>query len=190
MEDHDSPISIHGGGTLAKAIVSQSQDHWSVPDGAILSSWTRRVVAFVVDVIIVYSILSLATNGMIQNFLNLSLWASRDFHYAAAYSLILITTLWLYWRVTGLTFSRSLGQKMFGIAIVSEDGSEVTSKMWDKRSAGKLLYLIPIIGWYIVLYEIARISQRHTHQSNLDLRNGTIVAHANSLPPASRRHVR
>ena len=82
MEGHDSPISIHGGGTLAKAIVSQSEDHWSVPDGAILSSWTRRVVAFVVDVIIVYSMLSLATNGMVQNFLNLSLWISKDFHYA------------------------------------------------------------------------------------------------------------
>ena len=79
MEGHDSPISIHGGGTLAKAIVSQSEDHWSVPDGAILSSWTRRVVAFVVDVIIVYSMLSLATNGMVQNFLNLSLWISKDF---------------------------------------------------------------------------------------------------------------
>ena len=25
MGDHDSPISIHGGGTLAKAIVSQEQ---------------------------------------------------------------------------------------------------------------------------------------------------------------------
>ena len=54
MSDHDSPISIHGGGTLAKAIVSPENSHWSVPDGAILASWARRLVAFVIDVTIVY----------------------------------------------------------------------------------------------------------------------------------------
>ena len=89
-----------------------------------------------------------------------------------------------------MAFSRSLGQKMLGIAIVMEDGSPVTSEMWDLRSARKLLYLIPIVGIYIGVYEVARISQRHTHQSNLDLRVGTIVALADSLPPASRSHIR
>ena len=74
MSDHDSPISIHGGGTLAKAIVSQENDHWSVPDGAILASWARRLVAFVIDVTLVYSVLNLSTAGMVANALNLTLW--------------------------------------------------------------------------------------------------------------------
>ena len=56
MSDHESPISIQGGGTLAKAIVSQGE-HWSVPDGAILASWMLRVAAFLVDVVIVNSVL-------------------------------------------------------------------------------------------------------------------------------------
>ena len=190
MSEHDSPISIQRGGTLAKAIVSQGQDHWSVPDGAILASWARRLISYVIDVIIVYSVLNLASGGMIVNALNITLWTSSDFHYSAAFAGVLFTSHWLYWRVTGLAFSRSLGQKMLGIAIVKDDGGVVTSEMWDRRAAGKLLYLIPVVNLYFGVYEIARISQRHTHQSNLDLRVGTIVAHSESLPPASRRHIR
>ena len=190
MGDHDSPISIHGGGTLAKAIVSQGQDHWSVPDGAILASWPRRVASFVIDVVIVNSVLMFATDSMVRNAWSLSLWLSDEFHYSAAFAGVVLASHWLYWRITGLAFSRSLGQKLLGIAIVKEDGSRVSSKVWDYRSARKLLYLLPIVNIYIAVYEVARISQRHTHQSNLDLRVGTIVALADSLPPASRRHIR
>ena len=96
MGDHDSPISIHGGGTLAKAIV-QEQEHWSVPDGTILSSGSKRLAAFAIDVVIVSSILDLATRGMVVNALNISLWASSDFHYAVAFAAIFLTTHWLYW---------------------------------------------------------------------------------------------
>jgi len=190
MGDHDSPISIHGGGTLAKAIVSQEQGHWSVPDGTILSSGPKRLVAFVIDVVIVVSILNLATRGMIANALNISLWVSTDFHYAVAFAVIFLTTHWLYWRLTGLAFSRSLGQKLLGIAIVMEDGSKVESNIWDRRAFAKLLYLLPVVNLYFGVYELARISQRHTHQSNLDLSVGTIVAHSESLPPASRKNIR
>ncbi len=190
MGDHDSPISIHSGGTLAKAIVSQEQDHWSVPEGAILASWARRLVSFVIDVTIVYSVLNLTSRGMVANALNVTLWTSSEFHYSVAFAAILLTSHWLYWRVTGLMFSRSLGQKLLGIAVVKDDGSTVTSKMWDRRAAGKLLYLLPVLNLYFGIYELARISQRHTHQSDLDLRVGTIVAHSASLPPGSRRHIK
>jgi hypothetical protein len=115
---------------------------------------------------------------------------SSEFHYSAAFAVILLASHWLYWRVTGLAFSRSLGQKLLGIAIVKDNGDAVTSEMWDSRAAGKLLYLIPLLNFYFGIYELARISQRHTHQSNLDLRVGTIVAHSASLPPGSRRHIR
>ena len=148
------------------------------------------MVAFVIDVTIVYSVLNLSTGGMIANALNLGLWASSDFHYSIAFAAILLASHWLYWRVTGLAFSRSLGQKLLGIAIVMDNGDAVTSEMWDKRAVGKLLYLIPVLNLYFGIYEVARISQRHTHQSNLDLRVGTIVAHSASLPPGSRRHIR
>ena len=71
-----------------------------------------------------------------------------------------------------------------------EDGSQVESNIWDRRAFAKLIYLLPIVNVYFGVYELARISQRHTHQSNLDLRVGTIVADSQSLPPASRKNIR
>ena len=97
---------------------------------------------------------------------------------------------WLYWRLTGLRYSRSLGQRMFGIAVLAEDGSAMTSQMWDQRAWRKLVFLIPILNIIQGVRELARISQRHTHQSNIDLHVGSIVAHADSLPPANRKHIK
>ena len=191
MADHDSPIQLNvGGGTLAKQIVASEGGHASLPDGVILASGVRRLAAFTADVVIVTTILMIATDGRLLDAWNLILWTSSDFHFALAQALILMVAHWLYWRLTGLAYSRSLGQRLFGLAIVAEDGSALTSDMWDSRSFRKLLLLIPLLNIYVGAYELARISQRHTHQSNVDLHVGSIVAHSDSLPPASRRHIR
>ena len=191
MTDHDSPIQLNvGGGTLAKQIVASEGGHASLHDGVILASGVRRLAAFTADVVIVTTILMVATGGRLLDAWNLTLWASSDFHFALAQALILMVAHWLYWRLTGLAYSRSLGQRLFGLAIVAEDGSALTSEMWDSRSFRKLLLLIPLLNIYVGAYELARISQRHTHQSNVDLHVGSIVAHSDSLPPASRRHIR
>jgi len=191
MADHESPIQLNvGGGTLAKQIVASEQDHVTLPDGVILASGVRRVVAFTVDVVIITTILMIATGGRLIDAWNLTLWGSVDFHFALAHALILLVAHWLYWRLTGLAYSRSLGQRLFGLAVVAEDGSALTSEMWDSRSLRKLLLLIPLLNIYVGAYELARISQRHTHQTNVDVHVGSIVAHSDSLPPASRRHIR
>lgn len=191
MADHESPIQLNvGGGTLAKQIVASEQDHVTLPDGVILASGVRRVVAFTVDVVIITTILMIATGGRLIDAWNLTLWGSVDFHFALAHALILLVAHWLYWRLTGLAYSRSLGQRLFGLAVIAEDGSALTSEMWDSRSLRKLLLLIPLLNIYVGAYELARISQRHTHQTNVDVHVGSIVAHSDSLPPASRRHIR
>ena len=191
MNGHDSPISINKGGTtLAKAIVSEDGGHWPVPEGTILASGVRRIASFVLDTVIVSSILLLITRGFLINLWNLTLWASYDFHYSLAMLFLLLGSHWLYWKYTGIYYSRSFGQKLMGLAVLAEDGSEMTSKMWDIRSLKKLAYLIFPFSIYFGAYDLARISQRHTHQSNIDLRVGSIVAHANSLPPANRKHIK
>ena len=191
MGDHDSPISLQGGGTLAKQIVTAEEGgHWPVPEGTILASGVRRTAALSVDVVIVTTILMVATSGQIIDAWNLTLWASSSFHHALAMVAILLVSHWLYWRLTGLRYSRSLGQRMFGIAVLAEDGSAMTSQMWDQRAWRKLVFLIPILNIIQGVRELARISQRHTHQSNIDLHVGSIVAHAYSLPPANRKHIK
>ncbi len=191
MAEHDSPISMQGGGTLAKQIVTAEEGgHWPVPEGTILASGVRRIAALTVDIVIVTTILMVVTGGQIIDAWNLTFWSSSDFHYSLAMAVIIFVAHWLYWRLTGLRYSRSLGQRMFGIAVLAEDGSAMTSKMWDLRALRKLIFLIPIIGILQGIRELMRISQRHTHQSNIDLHVGSIVAHADSLPPANRKHIK
>ena len=191
MDGHDSPITINKGSTtIAKALVSEDGGHWPVPEGTILASGVRRVVSFVIDYIIVSSILLLITGGDLLNAWNLDVWMSGDFHYSLAMLLILLISHWLYWKYTGLYYSRSFGQKLMGLAVLAEDGSEMTSKMWEQRAFKKLRYMIFPFSIYFGSYDLARISQRHTHQSNIDLHVGSIVAHANSLPPANRKYIR
>ena len=191
MDGHDSPITINKGSTtIAKALVSEDGGHWPVPEGTILASGVRRVVSFVIDYIIVSSILLLITGGDLLNAWNLDVWMSSDFHYSLAMLLILLISHWLYWKYTGLYCSRSFGQKLMGLAVLAEDGSEMTSKMWEQRAFKKLRYMIFPFSIYFGSYDLARISQRHTHQSNIDLHVGSIVAHANSLPPANRKYIR
>ena len=191
MADHDSPISLQGGGTLAKQLVAaEDGGHWPVPEGTILASGVSRVAAFSVDVVIVTTILMVVTGWRIMDAWNITLWSSPDFHFALAMAAILLTTHWLYWRLTGLRYSRSLGQRMFGLAVLAEDGSAMTSAMLDERAARKLVFLIPVLNVVFGIIELRRISSRHTHQSNIDLHVGSIVVHADSLPPANRKHVR
>lgn len=191
MADHDSPISLQGGGTLAKQLVAaEDGGHWPVPEGTILAGGVSRVAAFSVDVVIVTTILMVVTGWRIMDAWNITLWSSPDFHFALAMAVILLTAHWLYWRLTGLRYSRSLGQRMFGLAVLAEDGSAMTSAMLDERAARKLVFLIPVLNVVFGIIELRRISSRHTHQSNIDLHVGSIVAHADSLPPANRKHVR
>ena len=191
MADHDSPISLQGGGTLAKQILTAEEGgHWPVPEGTVLASGIRRIAALSVDVVIVTTILMVASRGQIIDAWNLNLWNSTNFHYALAMAGLILVSHWLYWRLTGLRYSRSLGQRMFGIAVLAEDGSAMTSQMWDQRALRKLVFLIPILNIVQGVRELSRISQRHTHQSNIDLHVGSIVAHADSLPPANRKHIK
>ncbi len=92
----------------------------------------------------------------------------------------------LYWKYSGLRFSRSLGQRIMGLAIVQENGDPMNSKNWDIRSFRKLLYLIPILNLWFISRDLFLIHKRHTHQSQIDLSAGSIVAIANSLPVAHR----
>jgi hypothetical protein len=191
VKGHESPISINtGSGTLAKAIISERGGHKDIPEGTIFASRIDRLASFILDVIVISTTLLIVTGGGIFYMWNLTMWISSDFHYSLVMSFVFFAAHWLYWRLSGIYFSRSLGQKIFGIAVVSDDGSEMTSEMWDKRVLQKLIYLIPIIGWYNGAYDLARISQRHTHQSNIDVKVNTIVVKAYSLPPLYRKHIK
>ena len=77
-----------------------------------------------------------------------------------------------------------------GLAILQENGDPMNSKDWDRRSIRKLIYLIPILNIWAFYRDLIRIHLRHTHQSEIDLAVGSIVAIANSLPVAHRSPIK
>jgi len=192
----DGPISTPNQGTnLAKHIVSVEHEHWKIPDGTILASIYKRVAGFILDVIFVMSILSILGGRFEGQFRVMLAWdlgilTSPDFHHSLAWWAAILLSHFLYWRYTGLIFSRSLGQRMMGLAIVRENGDSMNSKDWDVRSIRKLLYLVPLLNVYIIYRDLLRIHLRHTHQSDIDLAAGSIVAIANSLPIAHRSSIK
>tara|TARA_B000000609_G_scaffold71092_1_gene53268 strand:+ start:5891 stop:6505 length:615 start_codon:yes stop_codon:yes gene_type:complete len=188
----EGPISTHGQVTnLAKHIVSVEHDHWKIPDGTILAPIYKRVAGFILDVIFVMSVLSILGgrfDGQFRVMLawDLTTWISPDFHHSLAWTIAILLSHFLYWKYSGLRFSRSLGQRIMGLAIVQENGDPMNSKNWDIRSFRKLLYLIPILNLWFISRDLFLIHKRHTHQSQIDLSAGSIVAIANSLPVAHR----
>ena len=107
MVDHDSPISLSpAGGSIARAIVAEKNpDHWNLPEGTILASATRRGTSFAIDVVIVSTILMLVTDFQLMNVWILETWTTST-HHSVAYSFVLLASHWLYWRLTGIKFSR------------------------------------------------------------------------------------
>ena len=89
MKDHESPISINtGSGTLAKAIVSDRDGHKDIPEGTIFASRIDRLASFILDVIVITTILLFVTRGGIFYIWNLSMWVSTDFHYSLVMSFV------------------------------------------------------------------------------------------------------
>ena len=192
----EGPISMKNDVTnLAKHIVSVEHEHWKIPDGTILAPIYKRAAGFILDVIFVMSILSIfggSFEGQYRVMLawDLGVWTSPDFHHSLAWSIAILLTHFLYWRYTGLMLSRSLGQRIMGLAIVRENGDPMKSNDWDRRAIRKLMYLIPIVNIWVIYRDLIRIHLRHTHQSEIDLTVGSIVAIANSLPVAHRSPIK
>ncbi len=183
-------MSEQQGGSLARRLVSVEHDHWQVPEGTVLAPVRRRAGAFFLDVILVTGLLSIVSRWRILDAWNLTLWASWDFHYSLALAVALLGSHYLYWVWTGSHFSRSLGQRWLGLAVVRADGGELSRREWEIRAVRKLLYLLPAVNIWFTVRDALRIRSRHTHQSNIDLAADSIVAVADSLPADSRALLR
>jgi uncharacterized RDD family membrane protein YckC len=201
MADHDSPISLNpgAGGTLAKQVVQGETGHWPVPEGTVLGSAFSRAAAYMLDTMFVMGILLIVTSllggpgGNILRAYDLNLLQSGGKGTVLFFVdwFLILAGNFLYHRHTGLRMSRSLGQSWFGLAVVREDGKQLESADWDRRALRKLVYVLPLVGpLFFGIRDLLRIQQRHTHQSSIDLAVASIVAEADSLPPASRQHIR
>ena len=200
MGDHDSPISLHGGGkTLAKLAVEEQSGHWPIPEGTVLASAVTRIMSYMMDTIFVMGILYLITSlaggqaGSIVQAYNLGLLTMGGKGIALFFIDwgLILSANYLYYKYTGIKFSRSLGQRWFGLGVVREDGGELGRGDWGRRAMRKSLYALPLVGlFWFGIRDLALIRKRHTHQSSIDLTVASIVVEGTSLPPASRKQLR
>ena len=188
----DGPISLSSGG-------DEQSGHWPVPEGTVLASLHKRVGAWMLDTIFVMGVLLLLTTllgGWGANILlafdySLPFEGGRSAALFGVNWFLILTGHFLYIRHTGIRFSRSLGQRWFGLAVVREDGEVLSSSGWDGRALMKLRYLIPLFGqFWFGPRDVLLVHRRHTHQSSVDLRVASIVVVVDSLPLACRAHIR
>jgi hypothetical protein len=164
-----------------------TEAHWQLPAGIVLGSSWKRVAAFLLDQMLIMALLGLLTRGGILLAWDLSLLASEYWWVLLLDWVLIFCAHWLYHKYTCRWLGRSLAQRLFGLAIVSSDATLLDRSLWGRRSAGKLRYLIPLLGqlWFAPR-DILLIHRRHTHQSSLDLAVGSAVVVADSLPRESR----
>ena len=85
-----------------------------------------------------------------------------------------MAVLEIYWRYTG----RSLGQRAFRIAICYDTGTVLGQHHWGPRAAGKLIYLLPLIGplWFGLRDAFNARSKDAEYRTAIDKKHHTVAA--------------
>ena len=114
----DSPVSIHKPGTMAQAAVAAT-----APEGMLIAPVWKRVVALSLDAFLVTLILALFARMVFFNYLMaVDLLLTSQAPYVVGAWIIHLTFYWLYFKYTGRSYGRSLGQRAMRIAIVHCSG--------------------------------------------------------------------
>ena len=115
----DSPVSIHKPGTMAQAAVAAT-----APEGMLIAPIWKRIVALALDMFLLTLILAVSTKTLFFNYLMaIDLLITSQGPYVMGAWIIHLTLYWLYFKYTGRTYGRTLGQRAMRIAVVHDDGS-------------------------------------------------------------------
>ncbi|MCH1540583.1 MAG: RDD family protein [Candidatus Poseidonia sp.] len=186
----ESPVTVYqGGGTLAQAVLG------SAPEGMLIAPAWKRVLAFLLDIVLISIVLTFFTNGQLTlNLLNFSMIMDGA-RYAMAFFLnwfVFVTAVYLYFKYTGQSMGRSLAQRGFRIAIVHDNGTLLESHHWGPRAIAKMIYLLPVIGpLFFGLRDAfdARSSDKE-YRTHIDKKHHTVAAVDWSLPAETRLGLR
>ena len=182
----DSPVSIHKPGTMAQAAVAAT-----APEGMLIAPVWKRVVALALDAFLVTLILALFARMVFFNYLMaIDLLITAQAPYVIGSWAIHLTFYWLYFKYTGRSYGRSLGQRAMRIAIVHDDGSLLGVDHWGRRAAYKVKYVVPFVGVFLGIWDIYKTWQHETKRSPVDLANHTVAAVDWSLPIETRNGLR
>lgn len=177
----DEVVSIHQGSNPAREAVQSD-------DVKLTSTW-KRAAAYLLDIFLLNAVLGIVTAGRFS--VMMWSWNGVDaIHLLLLHWIIFLTLHWLYFKYTGRSIGRSLGQRWFRIAIVHDDGTILGESHWGPRSFAKLRYAIPIIGWFIGIADLIKYHRSEDHRTKIDLSNHTVAAVDWSLPQMTRERLR
>jgi len=185
----EDPVTIVKGGTMAQTILA------SAPEGMLIAPSWKRVLAFVLDVMLIGIVLSFFTRGaLMANLLNIEMLAEGG-QYTAAFFMnwfLFSAAFYLYFKYTGQTLGRSLGQRGFRIALVHDNGTMLEKHHWGPRAVAKMIYIIPFIGWlWFGLRDTFNAgSTTSEYRTRIDLKHHTVAAVDWSLPSETRLRLR
>ena len=186
----ESPVSLHsGGGTLAQAVLA------SAPEGMLIAPVWKRIAAFVLDVIAISLLIEVLSRFQFLSILASWGYLAESMQYQFSFVVswaIFFAGFYLYWKYTGKTYGRSLGQRAFRIAIVHDNGTILEEHHWGKRAVSKLVYLLPIVGplWFGMRDAYAARSKDAEYRTAVDRKNHTVAAVDWSLPVETRNRLR
>lgn len=177
--------------TLAKAFVQQMSTA-TLADGLIPGAAWKRGAGYLLDLLALWALIGLLSGGRIVTWAwSWGMLATRDFHFVLAAWVVLIGAHYLYFVWTGRWLGRSLGQRLFGLAVIRPDASPLQHEAWGQRSSRKLRYLVPVLGplWFGGR-DLWLVERSAHHRSSLDAAAGTVVVESSSLPPSTRALLR
>ena len=185
----EDPVTIVKGGTMAQTILA------SAPEGMLIAPSWKRVLAFMLDVMLISIVLSFFTRGAIMlNLLNIEMLTEGG-RYTAAFFMnwfLFSAAFYLYFKYTGQTMGRSLAQRGFRIALVHDNGTMLEKHHWGPRAIAKMIYIIPFVGWlWFGLRDTFNAgSTKAEYRTGIDVKHHTVAAVDWSLPSETRLRLR
>ena len=184
----EDPVTIVKGGTLAQNIIG------SAPEGMLIAPSWKRVLAFMLDVMLISIVLSFFDPKLMTNLGNIE-WLMQGGRYSVAVMLswfVFAAAFYLYFKYTGQTMGRSLAQRGFRIAIVHDNGTMLEHHHWGPRAVAKMVYLIPVLGplWFGLRDTFSAGSTDAEYRTAVDRKHHTVAAVDWSLPSETRLRLR
>lgn len=185
----ENPVTIVKGGTLAQSILG------SAPEGMLIAPAWKRVLACMLDVVLISLVLMFPTQGrLMMDLLNVEMLMEGG-RYTATFFVnwfVFGAAFYLYFKYTGQSMGRSLAQRGFRIAIVHDNGTPLEGHHWGPRAVAKMVYLIPVIGplWFGLRDTFNAGSSSSEFRTAVDLKHHTVAAVDWSLPAETRSRLR
>ena len=185
----EDPVTIVKGGTMAQTILA------SAPEGMLIAPSWKRVLAFMLDVMLITIVIGFFTNfRLLEGLYSLDLLTAGGSYTAEFFMnwFVFGAAFYLYFKYTGQTLGRSLGQRGFRIALVHDNGTMLEKHHWGPRAVAKMIYIIPFIGWlWFGLRDTYNAgSTTSEYRTRVDLKHHTVAAVDWSLPSETRLRLR